>query len=651
MKHKGLWKRVLSMLLIVAMLLPAVPTDVFTMTGRDIKLHFRNDVNWSQVNVYVWDGDGPIKSWPGSSVSKGSDGWYTYTISNYTDSNMNFIYNNGSGAQSPDLYADVAVSQEWWIVPAQKADGTINWVVTDKSLNSPIIDGNKVTFNYVDATAYDVELKGSMNSWGVGYAMSENNDVFSTTIYLDAGKYEYKFHGYKEGGTQEFWTGDPGNVNGNVGNNSVLIISGFAGLMDTVCEKGKSVELPKNLTYYDTSGNPHNTTSVTYELVETSPYASIEGNVLSVSEAYPGGSVALKVTGTSGSKTYTAICKINLTEKYTIYAHSAVEDRNSINAASLHIWDGSGETTLKSADYIFQTTEVLADGRTWLKIETQLPAAKELGIILKSKGENVWTWQTKDLTYADRVGVENTLYVLDGYTEVFTNLEKAPEDKYLYIEYTRADNNYSNTWAYVWNNGWTHMVNGIEEWLQWPFEKVNGEYIAKVPVAMGDTDKTIGFIVKKGTDWEGKDGGDNFILMPANQDSVKVRFEGGGITYRLPVNVGSELNRKDELLHFYYRDKELFEKNSLETLGKVEVVVGTMSEEGTLTEKTYEMTYNAKEERYAHSIPLLEETDYYYYYRVNGQKVLDIWNKRKVEVNGEEYSLRRNRFYPVELHA
>ena len=59
-----LWKRVISMVLIIGMLLPAVPTDVFTMAGKTIKLHFRNDMNWSTVNAYAWNDQETIKSWP-----------------------------------------------------------------------------------------------------------------------------------------------------------------------------------------------------------------------------------------------------------------------------------------------------------------------------------------------------------------------------------------------------------------------------------------------------------------------------------------------------------------------------------------------------------------------------------------------------------
>ena len=654
MKRKVFWKRVISMVLIIGMLLPAVPTNVFTMTGQTIKIHFRNDMNWSTVKAYAWNDQGAIKAWPGTTLSKGTEyaGYYTYTLENYTGTNLNFIFNNGSSEQSPDLYADVSVCQEWWVVPVDNGTSERNWVVTDKPLYSPIINGYEVTFNYISGYAEYVDLRGDFNNWsGSSHVMAENNEVFSTTITLDAGSYDYKFWVENKGEVAGFWIADPQNSKTDSSGNSVVVVSGFKGLSGLSCLKGEELELPVSLDYVTTNGAVYSSTEASYALTQDNPYVSLDGTKVIVSKDCPDSIVELKVTGVKNGNTYTSVCTIDLTEKYTIYAHSAVEDRNLLNASSLHIWDESGETNLRPQECNFQTTEVLSDGRTWMKVELELPAAEKLGFILKSKGNNVWDWQTKNLYYADGVGTENVCYILDGYSDIYTSLEKAPKDRYVYIEYTREDAKYADTWAYVWNNGWSYMEDGIEQGYNWAFQEVNGEYIAKIPVAMGDLDKTIGFIVQKGTDWSQKDGGDNFLNVPANQENIKVRFENGGITYRLPVSVGSQFLRKENKVYFYYRDESLFVQNRLENLGEVKLVVVTQNEQGVSEENIHNMTYSAKEERYVYGMELSEETDYYYYYLVNGEKVLDRWNARTAELEGETYSLRRNRYYNVEFQA
>lgn len=655
MRGKGFWKRILSVVLIIGLILPILPADILAANSKTIKLHFRNDANWSSVYAYAWNDAGYIKQWPGTLLSKGTEynGYYTYTIDNYTQDYLNFIFNDGGSNQSADLYADVSSSYEWWVIPVETG-GERNWVVTDKPLCSPIVDGYEVTFNYISGLASYVDVRGSLNGWTGGKnIMSESNDVFSTTVRLDAGKYTYKFYVENEGATEGFWVSDPQNdvTDGTNDRNSVLVVSGFKGLGDLSCLKGESITLPSTLDYVNASGTEYASTTATYTLEETSGYVSLEGNVLTVDEEYPGGSVRLKVTGTKSGSTYTSTCDVTLTENYTIYAHSAVDGRNTLAAAGLHIWDSSGETTLEPLEAAFATTEVLSDGRTWLKAELELPAAEKLGFILKSKGTNVWDWQTKNLYYTDRSGIDNTLYILDGYTEIFTSVESAPEDHYVYIEYTRADASYSDTWAYVWNNGWSYVVDGIEQGYNWSFENVNGEYIAKVPVAMGETDKTIGFIVQKGTDWTGKDGGDNYLSVPAGQKYVKVRFSDGGITYRLPYSAGREINRKNDTISFYYRDDMFFDNNKLDELGDVQLVLITQNEEGTSEKQTLDMQYDAKDERYVYSMELREETDYYYYYLVNGNKVLDAYSKKSVQLEGETYSLCRNKYYDVVLEA
>ena len=63
----------------------------------------------------------------------------------------------------------------------------------DSSLVSPVIDGNEVTFYYASETATDVAVAGSFNNWDANNKMSASDGVFTYTIKLEAGSYQYKF--------------------------------------------------------------------------------------------------------------------------------------------------------------------------------------------------------------------------------------------------------------------------------------------------------------------------------------------------------------------------------------------------------------------------------------------------------------------------
>ena len=120
MRRKGFLKKVLSLILVIGLMLPMLPTDIFAASSKTIKLHYWNSLKWSKVNVYAWNEDvSNLGSWPGTTLSQGTDGYYTYTINDYEQSYINFIFNNGS-SQTADLYADVSKTTEWWVYPAKQ---------------------------------------------------------------------------------------------------------------------------------------------------------------------------------------------------------------------------------------------------------------------------------------------------------------------------------------------------------------------------------------------------------------------------------------------------------------------------------------------------------------------------------------------------
>ena len=59
---------------------------------------------WSKVHLYAWTGSSTAVhgDWPGDAVTKDADGWWAYTFPEDI-TNVNIIWNNGSGAQSVDI--------------------------------------------------------------------------------------------------------------------------------------------------------------------------------------------------------------------------------------------------------------------------------------------------------------------------------------------------------------------------------------------------------------------------------------------------------------------------------------------------------------------------------------------------------------------
>ncbi|MBO7234879.1 MAG: InlB B-repeat-containing protein [Paludibacteraceae bacterium] len=78
---------------------PPIPDEAIT-----IRLDPKSCASWSTVYLYAWDAkQTPIAgAWPGTKINKDSDGWWSYTFDNKI-TNVNIIWNNGSGAQTVDI--------------------------------------------------------------------------------------------------------------------------------------------------------------------------------------------------------------------------------------------------------------------------------------------------------------------------------------------------------------------------------------------------------------------------------------------------------------------------------------------------------------------------------------------------------------------
>ena len=624
---------------------------VSSVVKKSLKInYYKADDTWTEVAAYVWDKDEnkPAGAWPGTKATKeladnAKDKWYTVTVSDIEADDINVIMNNNdNGKQDEKIPVTLSkTNNEIWI-----KDGAI--------IKSPIVNGNKVTFNYIDESreATSLKLTGSAWSWGdEGPEMTKVNDsnVFTLELTMAPGQYTYKFN---PGGGSDSWFADP--LNGNSADdgfgklNSVLIVSGLTTTPMEV-KKGADFVLPASLKYVDSTGK-ETPKDVTWALKndEDASFATVaEGNTLKTVAGCEETTVDLVATATDDSGE-TVTVTVKLVDKlytYTVYAYSPIASKMSVDKSALWIWDKAGETSLKDAEYEFTETEELADGRTWLKAEIKLSCAKSIGFILKNKGKDIWDWQTADLLFSNKEETDQTLYLFDGYDKVYTSLDELPTISQLCIEYTRNDSTYKTPYVEVWGDGFD-----VKENSTYNFDNASGKYIVNVPVALGEKDRTVSFKVYN----NGKVDGDvNSVTIKAGEKLTKVKFANGAITNVVPDSSSYVVDRNNNKISFYYRDEALFLENKMHTIDDVKLAIRKAVGNAAVTAETrIDMTYDSNDERFElEGQELPNDSDVYYYFVVDDEVVLDVKNDRRATIDGTEYCMVRNRVYNINLSA
>lgn len=505
-------------------------------------------------------------------------------------------------------------SYEYQFKPNDQWTGAQNSTVTVGNPAVPTTDltvsNGKATFTYSpnDGQTHDVTIKGSYHTsdWSeeaISLTDADGSGTYTVTIDVAPGSYEYKFV-----------------IDGNYesGNNRTFVVPGLQNSSVEVL-KGVATDLPAQLTLYAEGGNTSKDVTYTLATTAAASYVTLSGGKITVDSSYTGKTLELTAADDSGN---TSTVTLNLVDKlynYTIYYYDWTADHMSADASSLWIWQDGGAG---GVEYPFTGTEVLSDGNTWLKAEVTLSYYNNIQIIPKISGQDVWTWQDSTKSYSNTAQDENsTIYLISGKTSVYTSIPELipPRERSVVVEYDRPAGDYDGWNIYSWNTGITSETELYAE------EK-NGKHYITVPVADYDVDLLLSFCMRKcssigANDWLEKDGGDHYINVPTDQTVVKARFvQDEGIVEILPYNTGYEMDGANDQIHFYYRDDELFKDGTLDTLqGKVQVVVN-----GT----TYDMEYDAVNERYYYDYKGLVSGDYEYHYIVDGEEVLDLFNSR-----------------------
>ncbi len=496
----------------------------------------------------------------------------------------------------------------------------------DASVKSPVVNGNKVTFNYFAPTAGSVNLAGEMNGWSSSateLTYNETTGFWSVEQELAPGRYEYKF--VVDGGN---WVMDTRNEAQSSGN-SLCVVSGLESTTLDV-EAGSEVVLPTSLRMFDENGTASDVTpEYTIEEQYQGTLTVVDGKI-----AVPSNFTAesFKVIASYGE--YSSEVVVNVQANvYTYTIYYLDNNHQDVSSASLWIWsDGVNGT-----QYFFTDKEELEDGNTWLKAEVAVPFD---GLYMIPRAHDDWSWQDVDKSFDNTEAQKNvTLYLMNGDTTAYTSIPDAVEKEYRYVivEYNRPANDYTGWNIYSWNTGY-----GSEVTVD--FKEIAGKMVALIPVV--DTKESISFCMRRSEDgnaWAEKDGGDHTVAIPLDQRVVKASFEQGeGVTGNLPYNIGYETDVTADEITFYYRDDALYEKYEEASLeGKIKLVW-----DGT----EYEMTYDAQNERYFYT-GKLEAGDHYYGYNVDGNLVIDKFNDATVEVEGVTYSTYKYVAFDAELTA
>lgn len=642
------------------------PEETPAFTDATITMHYKNSGDWDAVYAYISEGSGwnaisgyaYAGAWPGAEVEADAEneGWYSFTITMKVNQ-FNLIFNNDNGVQTGNIqFTPTAENTEKWVTfttnqgaPVISDTAPEGWIEctsnapinpnADSKIKSPVInEDNTITVN-LDATgkyadAESVSLMGTLNGtdWSTGLAMEKNEsgDLWTVTTPVQTpGVYEYKL---KAG--ENDWFTDPLNDKTTSGGNSKVVIAGLADkAIDAV--RGKSVALPETLSFYDEEGNAAKVV-VTYSLEDETLADTVtisDGKIL-VGAA----STVEEVVLLAAYETYTSKVTVSVKDKiytYHIYYYDHAASHMSADAADIWVWENNGGNI---GAIPFTSLETLSDGKQWLKADLTT-SVTSLGLIPRSKGD--WNWQTGNHYFDNTKGAEEcNIYIVFGDdANTYTELPEIKElrERYVIVEYDRPAGDYDGWNIYSWNTG---MGSSTELYT----EEINGKHYITVPIADYDIDFRLEFCMRKTTadsEWAEKDGGDHYIQVPADQMVVKAKFvQGEGVTGLLPYNTGYEMDGANDTIHFYYRDDTLFKTGTLSTLGKVQVVVAG---------ETYEMAYDAENERFCYDYKGLTAGDYEYYYLVNGTVMQDAFNSR-VSADGKK-SVLTYRKYDVGVKA
>lgn len=288
--------------------------------------------------------------------------------------------------------------------------------------------------------------------------------------------------------------------------------------------------------------------------------------------------------------------------------------------SDIYIFENGGDNnTTVTLD---KTVEDAENNVTWVQGTVTVPY-NSLGIIARDQAGS-WDGGKDGNQYyvIDENTSEVTLWYVYGKTPVTKKPTITKEDpRYFYLEYEN-DTLTTIPEFYSWTTGFAAELKKFES-------AGAGKWKIKVPVKSSCT--KVDFVIavdSSGSDWV-KDGGDHSIAFPEDQNVVCANMkQGEEPVLSAPYNKGYEVLPKENKIAFYYRDDNALIDDKLADM-KVSVDIN-----GT----EYEMTYNAGNKRFEYNYNKLESGRTYYRYKVGDEYILDKYNDKQEQKEGNDYS-------------
>lgn len=215
---------------------------------------------------------------------------------------------------------DDAVDESFDVTLTYDIDGSHSITLTqtisvvESLVSSPVVEGDKVTFNYVgDSDAQSVHVPGAFNGWNPDAdQMSNTESLYTLDTTLSPGVYEYKFH------VDGNWMTDPLNTSERNGNSYVVVPGVLVTAPDGI-KPGESKTLSAEFLEADESVT---SISTEFSIVEggrdgITISALGELNVAASVEPVIGDSLTVRASYTKDGITYTTDAIINLVAETT----------------------------------------------------------------------------------------------------------------------------------------------------------------------------------------------------------------------------------------------------------------------------------------------------------------------------------------------
>lgn len=382
--------------------------------------------------------------------------------------------------------------------------------------------------------------------------------------------------------------------------------------------KGKTKELKTSAKYYDGTSANANDVNVSYRLKEEIAGVTLTDNTLSVAKDTSLTEVTVIVSYGDFEQELT-IPVVEKQYQVTINMYSQdLEMKPGVSDIYIFEYGGSNNTTVT----LNKTVEDTDNNVTWVQGTVTVPY-NSLGIIARDQAGSWDGGKDKDQLYTiDENTPEVTLWYVYGKTPVTVKPTITKEDpRYFYLEYEN-DTLTTIPEFYSWTTGFAAELKNFES-------AGAGKWKIKVPVKSSCT--KVDFVVvldPSGSDWI-KDGGDHSIAFPQEQNVVCASMKKGEEpVLSAPYNKGYEVLPKENKIAFYYRDDNALIDDKLADM-KVSVDIN-----GT----EYEMTYNAGNKRFEYNYNKLESGRTYYRYKVGDEYILDKYNDKQEQKEGNDYS-------------